>query len=133
MKTLPIVWQRLIDEQGDTCPRCAGTGDEVRRAVERLRAILAPMGVEPSLETRAIDRAAFLADPLASNRVLIAGRPLEEWLGGREGQSRCCEACGDADCRTVEVGGRTHEVLPEALLVRAGLIAGSRLLDPSLA
>ena len=36
MKTLPIVWQRLVSS-GETCPRCAGTGDEVERAYQQLR------------------------------------------------------------------------------------------------
>ena len=53
MKTLPIVWQRLANTEGRTCPRCHGTGDEVLSALDRLRAALAPLGVEPQLETRA--------------------------------------------------------------------------------
>jgi hypothetical protein len=48
------------------------------------------------------------------------------------GSSRCCEECGDQDCRTIEIGGTTYEVIPEELLLRAGLIAASRLLDPTL-
>ena len=32
MKDLQIVWQRLVNATGTTCPRCAGTGDEVGRA-----------------------------------------------------------------------------------------------------
>ena len=51
MKTLPIVWQRLVTN-GETCPRCAGTGDEVERAYQQLRAQLLPLGIEPTLETR---------------------------------------------------------------------------------
>ena len=34
MKILPIVWQRLVNEHGSTCPRCAETGEEVGKAVE---------------------------------------------------------------------------------------------------
>ena len=40
MKTLSIVWQRLVNDQGKTCPRCQGTGDAVRHAVERLDSVL---------------------------------------------------------------------------------------------
>lgn len=132
MKTLNIVWQRLVDDSGSTCPRCSTTQQQVERAVERLKAALAPLGVEPRLETRAIAPQDFQAQPLESNRIWIAGEPLEAWLNGTSGASRCCDACGDAECRTLEVEGTTYEAIPESLLVRAGLIAGSRLLDPTL-
>ena len=107
MKTLPIIWQRLVDDQGKTCPRCQGTGDAVRRAVERLRTVLEPLGVQPVLECRELNQQAFLDQPSESNRIWIGGQPLEAWL---EGQS--------------------YEVIPEELLVRAGLKAGIRLLEP---
>lgn len=133
MKTLSIVWQRLVNTQGKTCPRCHGTGDEVQRAVERLKAALLPLGVEPKLETVELSEATFLAQPSESNRLWIAGKPIEEWLDAQAGSSRCCNECGDNDCRTVEVGGKTYEVIPEDLLVRAGVIAATRMLDPTLA
>ena len=133
MKTMPIVWQRLVNATGHTCPRCQGTGDEVLRAVERLKAVLQPLGIEPVLETRELDEATFLAQPTESNRLWIAGQSLEAWLQGQAGSSRCCGACGDSDCRTVEVAGKSYEVIPEELVLRAGLIAGTRLLDPTWA
>ena len=48
------------------------------------------------------------------------------------GSSPCCNECGDNECRTVEVDGQVHEAIPQELLVRAGLIAASRMLDPTL-
>ena len=102
------------------------------RARERLRAALEPLGVQPVLETREIAPATFLQQPDQSNRIWIGGRPLEDWLGARTGSSRCCDACGDEACRTLEINGAIHEVIPEALVVRAGLIAASQLLDPTL-
>lgn len=122
MKTLQIVWQRLVNA-GETCPRCAGTGDEVERAVQTLRSQLMPLGIEPVLETREIDDAAFQANPCESNRVWIAGKPMEEWVSASVGSSPCCSVCGENDCRTVEVDGTSYEVVPEDLLVKAGLIA----------
>lgn len=122
MKTLPIVWQRLVFG-GETCPRCAGTGDEVERAYQQLRQQLIPLGIEPVLETREIDEATFKANPSESNRVWIAGKPVEEWVSATVGSSQCCSVCGDSECRTVEVGGTSYEVVPEELLVKAGLIA----------
>lgn len=132
MKNLSITWQRLVDESGSTCPRCAGTEQEMQRAVERLRAALEPLGVQPVLETREIAPATFMQQPDQSNRIWIGGRPLEDWLGACTGSSRCCDACGDEECRTLEINGASHEVIPEALVVRAGLIAASQLLDPTL-
>jgi len=132
MKNLPIVWQRLVSAQGTTCPRCQSTGEEVQRAMQTLQQALEPLGVMPQLEIRALDESTFLQDTLKSNQILINGQPMEFWLGGQTGSSRCCNECGDNDCRTVEVGGQSHEVVPEALLVRAGVIAAARLLDPTL-
>ena len=132
MKELTITWQRLVDATGSTCPRCAGTQEEVQQAVDRLRAALEPLGVRPVLEMREIDPATFLQQPDQSNRIWVGGRPLEDWLGARSGSSPCCDACGDAECRTLEIDGTSHEVVPEALLVRAGLIAASQLFDPTL-
>ncbi|MCL2653545.1 MAG: DUF2703 domain-containing protein [Propionibacteriaceae bacterium] len=122
MKTLPIIWQRLVSA-GETCPRCAGTGDEVTRAVEQLRTQLLPLGIEPVLDTREIDKATFKANPSESNRIWIAGKPIEEWVDASVGSSPCCSVCGDSACRTVDVGGTSYEVVPEELLVKAGLIA----------
>ena len=132
MTELTITWQRLIDSTGSTCPRCAGTHQQVQQAVDRLRAALEPLGVHPVLEMREIDPATFLQQPDQSNRIWVGGRPLEDWLGARSGSSQCCDACGDAECRTLEIDGTSHEVVPEALLVRAGLIAASQLFDPTL-
>lgn len=131
MKTLPIVWQRLVTTAGATCPRCQGTEAEVLRAVARLERALAPLGMRPTLETREIDEHAFRDRPLESNRIWIAGRPMEEWLQGTVGSSACCNECGDRECRTLDVEGARYEVIPEQVLVRAALIAASRLLDPT--
>lgn len=130
MKHLSIVWQRLVNEQGATCPRCHLTGEAVQEAVRQLQQALEPLGVTPQLEVRAIGEAEFLQDPLRSNEVLIAGRPIEHWHDAVTGSSRCCNECGDNECRTVEVDGQVHEAIPPQLLVRAGLIAARRMLEP---
>ena len=127
MKTLVIEWQRLLDEQKETCPRCGSTEQEVEKAVKELNQTLAPSDIAVNLVKKAIDRSAFKKDALQSNKILIAGKTLEEWLGATTGQSRCCETCGDADCRTVEYGGDTHEAIPAELIVRAGITAAADL------
>ena len=71
----------------------------------------------------------FASDPLQSNRIWIGGRLLEEWIGGTEGQSRCCEVCGEFDCRTISVVNDTYEAIPEELIVKASLLAAAALFD----
>jgi len=125
MKTLLVEWQRLLDEQKQTCPRCSSTEQEVEKAVQELNQMLDQYGVVVSLIKKAIDPTIFKKDVLQSNKILIAGKTLEEWLGAKTGQSKCCETCGDAECRTVEYADETHEVIPADLIVRAGLMAAA--------
>lgn len=132
MKTLPILWKRLVDE-GETCPRCGSTQQSVTTAVAKLESALAPLGIRPVLETQAIDAAAFRIAPAESNRIWIGGKPMEEWLGARAGNSPCCEVCGDLPCRTMEVDGRTYEAIPEDLIVKAAMVAASRLVGAEAA
>ena len=129
MKSLPIVWQRLVSSGGETCDRCHATHEEVLRAISKLKEALRPLGIEPTLEIKEIDEESFKANPSESNRIWIAGRPMEEWLGARVGSSRCCSVCGDSACRTVEVGETTFEAIPEKLFLKAALVASSELLD----
>ena len=125
MRPLPIIWQRLVAE-GQTCNRCGSTYDALQRAVAKLKTVLTPLGLEPTLETREIQQASFKADPSASNKIWIAGRPLEEWLGAGVGSSHCCSVCGESDCRTLEVAGTVFEAIPEDLIIKAALVAAAQ-------
>ena len=131
MKPLRIVWQRLVSAEGRTCDRCGATYDGLQRATAKLKAALSPLGVEPTLETKEIDERAFKADPSASNRLWIGDRPLEEWLAGTVGSSRCCSVCGESDCRTIEVSGTVFEAIPEELILKAALVAAAQMLAPT--
>ena len=127
MKVLPILWQRLVSE-GRTCDRCSATCQEIQRPIEKLTQSLHPLGIDPRLEIREIDEQSFKANPSESNRIWIAGRPMD-WIGARVGSSRCCSVCGTSECRTVEVEGTTFETIPETLFLRAALVASSQLLS----
>jgi hypothetical protein len=129
MQSLPIIWQRLVSSDGKTCDRCNATYQEMQRAISKLKEALRPLGIEPTLEIREIGEKSFKASPSESNRIWIAGRPMEEWLGARVGSSRCCSVCGESECRTVEVGGTTFEAIPEKLFLKAALVASSQLFD----
>ncbi len=127
MNTLVIEWQRLLDEQKETCPRCGSTEQEVEKAVRELDRLLTTSDITVNLIKKSIDPETFKKDALQSNKILIAGKTLEEWLGATTGQSRCCEVCGDSECRTVEYGGDTHEAIPAEMIIRAGITAAASL------
>ena len=118
-----------MSPKGETCDRCDATHQEIRHAVSKLKEALRPLGIEPILETQAIDADSFRANPSESNRVWIAGKPMEEWLCANVGSSRCCSVCGESDCRTVEMSGIVYEAIPEKLFVRAALAAAATLVD----
>ena len=126
MKTLAVRWQRLV-KGGETCPRCESTRTELRTAVETLGRALEPLGIEVVLEEVEIGVEEFQRRPLESNRILVGGRAIEEWLGATTGQSPCCDVCGPTECRTVTVDGRTHETIPADLVIQAGLLAAASL------
>lgn len=123
MNSVVIKWQRLVDNDGQTCERCACTGNAVDAAFGKLSRSLAEVGITVILQKHAISRSAFDKDPLLSNQILIDGRTLEEWLGAGLGNSPCCGACGDNECRTVMLGDKIYEEIPESLILRAGLLA----------
>ena len=128
MKVLTIRWQRLVDEKGRTCDRCGATETAVEDAIGGLSRSLKELGVDVALEKATLDPKTFSGDPLQSNRIWVGGRPIEEWLQASVGQSPCCSTCGDSDCRTLTVDGRTYEDIPAELIVKAGLLAGAQML-----
>ncbi|MEM4576047.1 MAG: DUF2703 domain-containing protein [Candidatus Nezhaarchaeales archaeon] len=89
MKVLKIRWQRLVYE-GQTCPRCEVTGEEVEKAASILRQILEPLGAKVIVEKEELPLDIFRDKPLESNRIWINDVALEDRLQGRVGQSPCC-------------------------------------------
>jgi len=128
MKPLTIVWQRLVKE-GATCDRCGSTHEQILGALTQLEAALRPLGIRPVLQTLVLEEPSFRADPSASNRIWIAGKPMEDWLGASAGSSPCCSVCGDLPCRTLEVDGRSFEAVPQDLVLKAALIAAAAMID----
>lgn len=128
VRHLPIIWQRLVSADGRTCQRCDSTYQHLQSAVTKLKDVLKPLNIEPILELREIDEKSFRKRPAESNRIWIAGKPAEEWLAASVGSSPCCSVCGDSPCRTMEVEGTVFEDIPEAVIVKAALIAASGLI-----
>jgi hypothetical protein len=129
MKTLTIEWQRLLDDQNQTCPRCSETGETVNTGFYKLKNALAELGIEVGLIQKAIDFSVFANNPLQSNSILINGKLLEDWIGGETGKSKCCDVCGDSECRTISFGENTFESIPENLIIKAGLLAAAELIE----
>ena len=127
MKTLTIRWQRLVNKAGQTCPRCTDTEDTVEAACNKLKKSLGELDIEVILNKEILDFSIFTKDPLQSNRIWVNEKPLEQWIGGNVGQSKCCDVCGEAECRTVSIGQDTFEIIPEELIIRAALLAAAEL------
>lgn len=127
MKTLQIRWQRLVDAHGQTCPRCGTTETAIEDAIQKLKRSLKELDIDVVLEKKALSPSTFSKDPLQSNRIWIAGKPIEEWLSATIGKSQCCSTCGKSECRTIMVDSKTYEAIPPELILKAGLLAGAQL------
>jgi hypothetical protein len=126
-QALRVRWQRLVDDKGQTCDRCGGTERATEQGVNTLRRCLKPTGIQVVLDKTALTPAEFAKDPLESNRIWIADKPFEEWLQAKVGKSQCSGACGQSECRTLTVDGKTYDTIPAELIVRAGLLAAASL------
>lgn len=126
-KVLEIEWQRLV-KGGGTCPRCGLTEKELDKAVSYLKETLKDKNITVALKKKRLSVAEFEKAPLQSNRILINGRTLEEWLGAKTGKSKCCSSCGDSECRTLDTDKGRYEMIPSNLIIKAGLIASRTLI-----
>lgn len=128
MKAMKVEWQRFVDKDGQTCDRCAFTGAAIETAVAKLKRCLSEVGIEVFLENQIINHSDFITSPVQSNKISIDGRTIEAWLNASTEQSPCCGPCGDSECRTIRVDGRTYEAIPETVILRAGLLAAAEKL-----
>ncbi len=124
-KILTITWQRLISE-GNTCPRCGSTEDELDKAALELKKKLEPLGIKVNLVKSELTLGEFKKNPIESNRILFNDESLESLISAETGQSQCCDVCGDSECRTLELNGKSHEVITTDIIVKAGLKAISK-------
>ncbi len=126
-QTLTIRWQRLVDDAGETCERCALTQREVRLAADVLWRSLRPLNVKVALKEVPMSPEEVARNTAQSNRIWLNDRTLEDWLGAKVGMSCCDTTCAElgekAECRTLVVGDQTYEAIPALLIVRAGLLA----------
>jgi len=125
MKQLTIHWQRVVNDTGQTCDRCTVTGSIVENAYKKLKKSLIELGIEVELKKETLDFSIFKKDPLQSNRIWIAEKPLEEWIGATVGKSKCCDVCANSECRTITIDQNIFEIIPEELIIRAALLAAA--------
>lgn len=137
MNTMTIKWQRLVGNTGQTCDRCGATQQQVRKAYALLHRSLAPLGINVVLQEKTLDRATTSKSLAESNRIWVAGKPLETWLCAKTGASACASCgplCGGSvECRTLVVGGSVYESIPSALIVKAGLLAAADIVGAETA
>jgi hypothetical protein len=126
MKTLKIIWQRLVVE-GEQCSRCSSTEQEVEKAFQTLKQSLAPSGTNVLLEKKELGLETYKEDVLASNRIWIGGRPIEEWLHAQVSESLCRGPCCKNNIRTLKVRDTIHENIKADIIIEAGFKAASQL------
>lgn len=132
MERFKVEWQRLV-ESGETCSRCGNTEQELEAACEHLTRALGELGLEVVLEKEELDPEVFEQEPLESNRIWIAGKPLEDILGATVSHSLCCDLCGENQCRTLKWNGEEFETIPRELIIKGGLRKAANLVEPKAA
>ncbi len=119
MNRINIIWQRLVDEKGETCDRCNQTYLNLEKVLEKLTPLLKNLDIELFFEKKALTMDEFKKDPLSSNIILINGKKLENILDLKIGKSSCCGPCGDSECRTVIDEKGEKEEVEERLIIKA--------------
>lgn len=120
MNTLEIEWKHL-DVAGNTCIRCADTGEDLLDVVEKLSEECEPCGWRISFK----DTRLSVDEIPESNTILFNGKPIEKLLPTAKASESHCQSCCEftgndsTHCRTVELGGETYEAIPGELIRQA--------------
>lgn len=133
LKILTIRWQRLVDGKGQTCKRCNLTEMELQKAIQSLEKSLAPLEISVVLEKIILDPEFCAKDISQSNRIWINEKALEDWLGATVNKSFCEFCCPEpgkeVECRTIMFEEKEYETVPAILIIKAGLLAASQILN----
>ena len=122
-KSLVISWRHTVCQSTNPCNRCLMTPEEVKTAYEKLQSALAKLDIEVILDEQ--------TKAQEEDHILINGKALENLLGGKL-VKRQCASCPSADgeikeYNTLELDGTLYEIIPSALIIKAGLLAASEL------
>lgn len=126
-KELVIKWQRLM-YNGETCPRCSDTEKEIKKAIDALKKICENSNIKLKFKKEKITKKEFEKNPLESNRIFINNKPIENYINAKTGKSKCCNICGNTDCRTIIVKKNQFEVISSDIIIQAALTAISEIL-----
>ncbi len=129
-RTLVLEWQRMIDEDGNVCCGSEDTRMAVETAREKLAKELKDHGIKVVLAKSDFSPAECRDCPERANRILVGGRGVDYGLQAEVGKSPCegfCkQALGDkGSCQTLMYEGKTYDVVPAELIVKAGLAAAA--------
>lgn len=119
MRKIEIIWQRLVDEKGETCDRCNKTYLNLESAIKKISPLLTNIDVKINFQKKALSMDEFKKNPLSSNEIIINGKKIENVLNLKVGQSCCCGPCGDSECRTVIDESGEKEEVEERLIIKA--------------
>lgn len=122
-KSLVILWQHTMCQSKNPCERCLTAPKEVQRAYEELHSALAKLYITVIFDEQ--------TEGQTGERILINGRVLENWLGGRL-IKRQCASCPSVEGKAkeynaLELDGTAYEIIPANLIIKAGLLAASDL------
>lgn len=117
-KILLIRWYHL-EVDGQTCSRCQQTKSTLSRAIEHLAPACRSAGWQISVE----DIILSVEQIELSNRVEIAGRPIEDIIDIRT-HMNVCDSCSHLTgkkefCRSVEYQGKMYDDIPYAAFLEA--------------
>lgn len=127
MKELIIEWRHYA-KKGETCDRCAATGNSTQEVVAVLTQQLADKRIKVVFSETVVPEELMAQ----SNMLLFNGTPLEDLLEGATTSENTCPSCScltgqDTSCRTVEHEGVIHEEIPAELIRRAAMLAVGRM------
>ena len=121
MRTIVVELLRF-DKDGETCVRCEGTAQAVKRVITKMSALLGDSGT--ALEFTEVPLSAERIDE--SNSVRINGRDLTDILRETESEITDCPSCSEligtrTSCRSFIYRGQRHDCITEEML-REGIL-----------
>ena len=117
-KELVVEWQHIGADISNTCERCAATGTTLKQVLLDLKPYFAYKNIHLNYRETVLP-VEQLPD---SNRILINGKPLEEYLVDAQIRQTPCCSCScitgkdAAECRAIETPEGLYESLPADLI-----------------
>ncbi|WP_319577989.1 DUF2703 domain-containing protein [uncultured Methanospirillum sp.] len=128
-KELYVEWLHVGADVTHTCVRCSATGTTVAAVIKDVEPELTGRGIQ-IVYTETVLPSEQLPE---SNKVLINGKPLEEYLTNARVVQTCCESCAciveqeSAECRAIQTPDELYESLPADLIRRVLMIAADQM------